>query len=460
MHYTGFDRFVKTRNLKMSLLREKVRIYCSGKMSDTRGMRTITLNEQQQRKVEILNRLEAGTLDAGTAAEILGVGARQVRRLRARFRQEGMVTVIHGNTGRQPTNRTDPAIVERIVALAGREGKYHDLNVCHLQDLLEREEQIVIGRSTLDRLLKAAGVRKPAKPGRRVHRRRRPRRPAEGMLLQIDGSPFAWLEDRGSKAVLMGAIDDATGKVLYLHFRPTEDQTGYLLLLRSVSQRFGLPMSIYHDRHTILRSPKEPTLDEQLAGQPPMSQIQRIMTELGIEAIPAYSPQAKGRIERLWGTLQDRLTKELRLAGITTQEEANAFLSSFLEHYNARFAKEPQDPHDAWVPLPDDLDIAYYFSTCETRTVRSDHCISFKNQLLQLLPGSKGPSLVGQKVSVHVVPEGDICVYHGRRRIPSQPVAASPVRPQEPAKKESRPAKPVDPKAKARQRGWLYGAKY
>jgi transposase len=420
-------------------------------------MRTITLNARQQRRVEILSRLDAGVLDISTAAEMLGVGARQVRRLRARFRQEGMAAVIHGNSGRVPTNGTDPVIIARIAALAGPQGKYHDLNVCHLQELLEREEQIRIGRSTLDRLLKRAGVRQSAKPRPPVHRRRRQRRPAEGMLLQIDGSPFDWLEGRGPKATLLGAIDDATSQVLFLHFRPTEDQIGYLLLLRSVAQRFGLPMSIYHDRHTILRSPKEPTLEEQLAGQPPMSQIQRILAALGIEAIPAYSPQAKGRVERLWGTLQDRLTKELRLAGINTLEDANAFLPRFMERYNARFAKAPQDPQDAWVPLPADLDIAYHFSVCETRTVRADHCISFAGQLLQLLPGPRDPSLVGQKVGVHVVPEGAIYLYHGKRRLAYQPVATPPAKPSEPAEKAPGPAKPVDPSGKARQRAWLFG---
>jgi len=420
-------------------------------------MRTITLNPRQQRRVEILTRLDAGALDVSTAAEMLGVGARQVRRLRERFRQEGMAAVIHGNSGCQPANRTDPASVERIVALAGPQGKYHDLNACHLQELLERDEQMRIGRSTLDRVLKRAGARKPAKSSRPVHRRRRLRRPAEGMLLQIDGSPFDWLEDRGPKAVLIGAIDDATGKVLFLHFRPTEDQIGYLLLLRNIAQGFGLPMSIYHDRHTILRSPKQPTLEEQLAGQPPMSQIQRILAELGIESIPAYSPQAKGRVERLWGTLQDRLTKELRLAGITTLEDANAFLPSFMEHFNARFAQEPQDSHHAWVPLPADLDIAYHFSVRETRTVRADHCISFRGQLLQLLPGPRDPSLVGQKVSVHIVPEGEIYLYHGKRRITCQPVAAPPARPSQPSEEALRLAKPADPKGKARQRAWLFG---
>ena len=420
-------------------------------------MRTITLNTTQQRRVDVLTRLDAGTLDVATAAETLGLGARQVRRLRARLRQEGMAAVIHGNAGRQPANRTDPDLVKQIVALAGPQGKYHHLNVCHLQELLEREEQISIGRSTLDRLLKQAGVRKASRSKRPVHRRRRPRRPAEGMLLQVDSSPFDWLGGRAPKADLTGAIDDATGKVLFLQFRPTEDQIGYLFLLRSIAHDFGLPMSIYHDRHTILRSPKQPTLEEQLAGQTPMSQIQRVMAELGIESIPSYSPQAKGRVERLWRTLQDRLTNELRLADITTLEDANAFLPTFMQRYNARFAKEPQDPHHAWVPLPDDLDIPYYFSTRETRKVRADHCISFNGQLLQLLPDPKGPSLVGHTVAVHTVPEGGIYLYYGKHHIAHQPVVAPPPTAHQQTERTRRPRRPADPKAKARQRAWLFG---
>jgi len=424
-------------------------------------MRTITLNEKQQREVEILTRLQAGALDVATAAELLGVSARHVRRLRAGFRQEGMAALVHGNSGRQPVNRTDPTLQERILALAGPDGKYHDLNGCHLQELLAREEEIVIGRSTLDRMLKQAGVRKPAKTAPPVHRRRRLRRPAEGMLLQIDSSPFAWLEARGAQADLIGAIDDATGKVLFLHFRPSEDQVGYLLLLRSIAQCYGLPMSIYHDRHTILRSPKQATLEEQLAGQTPMSQVQRIMAELGIESIAAGSPQAKGRIERLWNTLQDRLTKELRLAGIADLAPANAFLPGFLDRYNARFAKPARDPQSAWVPLPADLDLPYYFATRETRTVRRDHCISFAGQLLQLLPSPKDPSLVGQRVSVHTVPEGDLYVYHDQHRIAHQSVAPAPPAPRTPAAQPTdatQPAAPPNPpKRTAKQRAWLFG---
>lgn len=406
--------------------------------------------------VEILTRLEAGALEVASAAELLGVSCRQVRRLRDRFRQEGFSAVIHGNTGRAPANRTDPALLQRILGLAGPDGKYHDLNVCHLHDLLHQQEQIPVGRATLDRLLKQAGLRQRAKLSPPVHRRRRLRRPAKGMLLQIDGSPFDWLEGRGPKATLIGAIDDATGKVLFLLFRPSEDQIGYLLLLRTVAVRYGLPMSLYHDRHTILRSPKQPTLEEELAGHRPMSQIQRVMAELGIESIPAHSPQAKGRIERLWGTLQDRLTKELRLAGIRALQEANAFLPGFIDRYNARFAKAPQDPNSAWVPLPAELDLNYYFAIRETRKVRADHCISFSGRLLQLLPSPKDPSLVAESVGVHLVPEGDIYLYHGKRPVPYRQVFSAEAVPPKPLRQPLRQPKPTDPKAAARRRGWLF----
>lgn len=418
-------------------------------------MRTITLSGREQRKAEIVSRLAAGRLDVKMAGEMLGVGERQAYRLQARFRREGLAAVVHGNTGRPASNRTDPALVERIVALAGPGGKYQDLNVSHLQEMLAEVEKIAIGRSTLDRLLSQAGVRHRRRRAKTVHRRRRERRPAEGMLLQIDGSPFAWLEGRGPKGALLGAIDDATGKVLYLHFRPTEDQVGYLLLLRTIARQHGLPMSIYHDRHTILRSPKQATVEDELAGQAPMSQIQRVMADLGIEAIPAYSPQAKGRIERLWGTLQDRLTKELRLAGVDSLEAANAFLPGFIARYNQRFAQAPQDPDSAWVPLPEGLDTSYYFAHRETRTVRADHCISFAGQTLQLLPAAAAPSLVNQKIAVHIVPEGEIYLYHGQQPVPYRPLAAPILAPVVSSRKPL-PAKEPDPQAAARRRAWLY----
>lgn len=276
------------------------------------------LRPEHQRQLAILTRVEAGTLSPAQAAQVLGCSARHLRRLRVRFRNDGPAAVVHGNQGRPAANRLPGAVVARIRALAGPGGPYHDSNASHLHALLAEREGIVLGRSTLDRLLKQERLRRPRRERPAPIRRRRERRSAEGLLVQVDGSFHAWLEDRGPKLCLLGAIDDATGRVLDARFRPTEDQAGYLALLRALCTTYGLPAAIYHDRHTILRSPKRPDLDDELAGTPPMSQVQRILHDLGIEAIAAHSPQAKGRIERLWGTFQDRLVKELRLADIAT----------------------------------------------------------------------------------------------------------------------------------------------
>ena len=279
------------------------------------------------------------------------------------------------------------------------------------------------------------------------------------MLLQVDGSPHAWLEERGPKLALMAAIDDACGTILHAEFRPTEDQAGYLRMFRAIATQHGLPMAVYHDRHTILRSPKEPTLADELAGRPPMSQVQRLLAELGIASITAHSPQAKGRIERLWRTLQDRLLKELRLAGVTTAGEANAFLPGFIARFNARFGQPPADPADAWVPIDAGLDLAYYFAARHPRTARRDHTVAWDGQLYQIRPTALDRPLVGRSINVHVLPEGTICLYDGPRPLAFHACAAPPAelpRPLPPAKKT--PSVPTPrPAATARQRTWLFG---
>lgn len=418
-------------------------------------MRTITLSDTNQRQFDILTRLQSGVLTAARAAELLAISPRHLHRLRAAFAAEGAAALVHGNHGRSPANRIPEAIWEQVRTLAGPRGSYHDFNVCHLQEELARTHDIQVGRSTLDRWLRAEQLRLPRRRRPTPIYRRRERRSAEGMLIQVDGSPHAWLEDRGPKLCLLGAIDDATGKVLYAHFRPTEDQVGYLLLFRTLCQTHGRPLAVYHDRHTILRSPKRPDLDDELAGTPPQSQIQRLLTELDIEAIPAHSPQAKGRIERLWGTFQDRLTKELRLAGVRTIEAANAFLPDFLTRYNARFAHPAADPTPAWVPLPAACDLAYYFAAREHRRVRTDHTLAWYGQCFQIARQRTAPSLAGQAVTVHVVPEGDVHVYAGTQRLSYTVVERTRAHPTPWSR--AAPPKTPDPAVRARRRAWLFG---
>ena len=418
-------------------------------------MRTIILSDTDQRQFEILTRLQAGTVSASQAAELLALSPRQLRRLKAAVAAEGAAALVHKNHGRTPANRIPDAVWEQVRTLAGPGGPYADFNVCHLQEELARTHGLELGRSTLDRWLRHEHLRPPRHRRASPIYRRRERRRAEGMLVQVDGSPHAWLEDRGPRLCLLGAIDDATGKVLYAHFRPTEDQIGYLSLFRSLCQTHGRPLAVYHDRHTILLSPKRPDLDDELAGTPPQSQIQRVLAELGIEAIPAHSPQAKGRIERLWGTFQDRLTKELRVVGVATSEAANAFLPDFLTRYNARFAHPAADPTPAWRPLPADFDLGYCFAAREHRRVRADHTIAWYGQCLQLVRERMAPSLAGQAVTVHLVPEGDLFVYAGRERL-SYTVSER-VRPQAAKKARATPRQAPDPAAQARRRAWLFG---
>lgn len=391
-------------------------------------MGTITLSDQQQRRVDILVRLAAGKLTTADAARLLHRTERQVRRMKLAFQQKGMAAGVHGNTGRKPSNKTDAVTCEKLHELAGPKGVYKEYNTCHLAEVLARDHDLLLGRATLDRVLLAEGLRKRKRPGEHIVRKRRKRRAAEGTMLQIDGSPHRWLGESRPALCLLGAIDDATGKIAALVFRPTEDQAGYLMLLRKIATEHGLPESIYHDKHTILRSPKEATLDDELAGRKPRSQVGRILDLLGIESIAAHSPQAKGRVERLWGTLQDRLTKELATAAVTTIEAASAFLPEFISRFNVTFAREPANKECAWIALEPDMDLDYYFSTMETRIVKADNTVPFLAQTLQLLPDRRGPSVTGQDVEVHQLPDSTLLIYRNRKRIAHKKLAAAPAK--------------------------------
>jgi len=293
-----------------------------------------------------------------------------------------------------------------------------------------------------------------------VKRMQRERKSAEGMMLQTDASPHDWLEGRAPEMALLGAIDDATGKVVYARFRPSEDQIGYLLMLRTVALTYGLPHILYHDRHTILRSPKQATIEDELAGRRPQSQIQRIIAQLGITSIPALSPQAKGRIERLWQTFQDRLIKEMRLASIDSLEKANLFLESFIPAYHQRFAKPARDPQPAWRALPPQLDLDRLFSTAVERKVKADHTISYRGLGLQILRSKEQPCLVACKVMVHCTPETTLHLYHKETKLEYRlldQASPAPLRTAPKAVGVAKTPKPSDPNARRRRNAYLFG---
>ena len=269
----------------------------------------LTMRDTQ--RVEAIQAVMDHRITVIEAARVLELSPRQVWRLQSGMRARGIEAAIHGNRGRKPWNRSDDEMWEEILTLV-RE-RYTNINDLHLKEILEREHEIVVGRESLRRKLRGVGLGPKQKRRPRKCRSRRERKAAAGMMLQIDASPHDWLEGRGPRLTLVGAKDDATSFGWH-RFVEAETTWAYLSLMREIFLSAGLPLSLYSDRHDIFHSPRQPTIIEQLNDERPLTQFGRAMDALGITIIPAYSPQAKGRIERQWGVFQDRLVVELRLA--------------------------------------------------------------------------------------------------------------------------------------------------
>jgi len=390
-------------------------------------MRGLTLNQKEQARLVVLNRVLEKKLDIGEAALVLGLSERHVWRILVAYRKEGAAALAHANRGRKPANTIPEEVKIRVSELA--EGPYARVNHSHLTELVEEREGIMLSRSTVRRILVAAGLKSPRRCRPPKHRCRRQRYPQEGMLLQIDGSRHDWLEGRGPFLSLLAAIDDATGTVPHALFRDEEDAQGYFLLLRGIIERKGIPLALYSDRHGIFqRSLKEPeSLEEQLAGKREPTQFGRALRELGIQSILALSPQAKGRIERLYGTLQDRLVSELRLAGASTLEEANRVLWHFLPRFNARFGVPPAQDGSAYRQPDPGLCLDGVLCFKYRRTVARDNTARFAGRTLQLLPGPDRLSYAQARVEVQERLDGSLVVTYQGRSIASQEAPLAPV---------------------------------
>lgn len=387
-------------------------------------MNEVTLNNKEQKRLLVLNEVMAGRLTGWEAAEMLGLSLRHTRRLLAAYRREGAVALAHGNRGRVPSNKL-PEEVEREIVRLARDG-YHDYNDSHFTEELGEYHKVHYSRSTIRRVRRRHGLRSPRKRRAPRHRRRRQRYPQTGMLLQVDGSKHDWLEGRGPWLTLHAAIDDATNEVPWAVFREEEDATGYLLLLHHVSQTHGLPLALYADRHTIFQSPKQASLAEQLAGQEPRSHLGRLLDRVDIQLIGARSPQAKGRVERLFGTFQDRLVKELRRGGATTLEEANQILRTYLPRFNRRFMKPPAQAGSAYRSPLTQAEANDTFCFTYGRTVAADHTISVSGHTIQLsIP--KRYRLAGQRIELRHRMDGRLAVfYKGQKLTMIQPAELGP----------------------------------
>jgi transposase len=372
-------------------------------------METFTMSRKEVPRAGLLKALVAGKVTNAQGAAALCLSIRQVQRLRVRFQAEGVPGLLHRSRGRPARRHLAAPVLAQIDTLLYT--RYKDFNDCHATEKLREVEGLRVSRESVRQRRRALGL--PAKHRRRPrqHRHRRTPEARQGQLVQVDGSPFAWLEGRGPTMTLLGAIDDATSTVLALHFRPTEDLHGYAVVFQQLFTQYGLPLAVYGDRINILvRNDAHWSLPEQLRGTQDPTHLGRVLKDLGIGYLEAGSPEAKGRIERLWRTLQDRLTSELRLHHISTPEGANAFLPAFLADLNPRFTREPADAAPAWRPAPRDLPLV--LSCRYTRQVARDNTVRLGPRWLQLPPGPQHRSYAGGRVELRELLDGRLVVLH------------------------------------------------
>ncbi len=388
---------------------------------------TITLDGRTQQRIYVLNHVLAGELTAEQAGQVLKLSVRQVRRLLDRYRGAGAGGLVHGNRGRSPGHRIGDELRGRLVELATT--TYAGINRAHLAELLAEREGLVVPARTLRRILAEASVgpvltRRPAR-----HRRRRERMAREGQMVQTDGSRHQWFGPDEPFATLIGVVDDATNRLTGATFRAAEDAAGYFTALAQTAARYGLPGTVYSDRHGIFIADRNraPTLAEQLAGKRSLTQVGRALDEARIGWIGAHSAPAKGRVERTWGTLQGRLVAELRLETITTVEDANAFLPRFLDRYNERFAVPPSEPEPAWRSWPEGLTAESVFCFHYPRRVARDATISWADGPLALPRPADGRSWAGRSVVLQERLDGSLWVSHGGLCLPLRAAPDDPI---------------------------------
>lgn len=373
------------------------------------------MSQNELQRVKVIENAVQGRITVAEASGLLQLSTRQVKRLKARYQADEVDWVRHGNRGRPRPWAVSEAIQKRIVELART--KYAGFNDSHLTEKLVEVEKIAVSRETVRRLLRQAKLHSPQRRRARKYRARRERKPRLGMMVLTDASREDWLEGRGPALTLIGYQDDATGQMLACAFQlEHEDTLGYLRQLRALVETYGVPLSLYRDQHgTFQRNDKHWTIEEQMAGRQTPTQLGRVLEELGIQSIRALSPQAKGRIERLWKTFQDRLKSELRLSGAATLQQANAVLASFRQDYNRRFGVAAREAANDFRPLSKKLNGDRLFSLRYERVVGKDHVIEFGARSIQLPAAQGQQGYAGARVELSHQLNGELHVWHGQQ---------------------------------------------
>jgi transposase len=358
----------------------------------------INMSRKQLKAAHVMRKYNEGLMSRKATAEALGLSERQITRLGKGMREEGETALIHKNTGRKPSHALSNDVKERIIKIRDKEG-YTKCNHQHFQELLERNHGIIISYSALYKLLKEAGVESPKKRRQMKKHRRRKRKAHFGELLQLDATPYDWFE-LGTKQAMHASIDDATGKITGLYMTENECLQGYFSVMRQTIIGYGVPLSAYSDKHTIFRSPLTEKKQE-LGEEANLTQFGRALSEFGINLIHAHSPQAKGRVERLWETLQSRLPVEFKLKGITTIEAANRFLAEeFIDIFNNQFSVEAE-AESIFVPYTHPEKIDDILCVKETRKTDNAGNFSFRGQRFKVL--DEGYPLIPAKAEIDVL---------------------------------------------------------
>jgi transposase len=401
---------------------------------------TLTMNRKERNRITIMAGVKAKVLSQVQAAELLGLSYRQAKRVWQRYQDQGDAGLVHRLRGK-PGLRHKPLPLRVQVLARCAEERYADFGPTLLAEELAKEG-LVVDHDTLRRWLLAAGNR-TVRRRRQQHRQWRERKPCFGAMVQLDGSHHDWFEGRRGKCVLMVMVDDATNRIRVRFFEEETTRASYDLLEGWVRQN-GLLGALYVDRDSIYRCEGQSSVADQLAGRERQTQFGRAMGQLGVELILANSPQAKGRVERMNGVLQDRLVKALRLAGIDDLESANRFLEeTFLREFNRRFERVAASPLDAHRGVPRNLDEVLSWE--EERVVQRDWTVACEGQWYQLDRQHEALSLSGRKVVVRTLRDGQVqLVYRGRKlkwkQLPKRPARVQPSTPSKPVRAIKPPA--------------------
>jgi hypothetical protein len=389
------------------------------------GKDIIIMRQKELKRLHVIHKVIEGKLTQVEAAVILLLSERQICRIVKRIREEGDKGIQHRSRGRESGRRLPKKLKDRVIELYLQ--RYKGFGPTFTAEKLFEIDAIDLSKETVRKWLIEAGQwQRGHKP--RTHRQWRERKWHCGQMVQMDGSHHDWFEGRRPKCVLMGYIDDATGRI-FCRFYEYEGTIPAMDSFKRYIREYGIPISVYFDKHTIYKSPAEPSIEDEINGTEPLSEFGRALRELGVDLIHAHSPQAKGRVERMFNTLQDRLVKEMTLRGIHTIEEANRYLKSYLSSHNKRFAVKPKEQNDLHRDVPKGFNLDKILCIRTERTLRNDSTIAHNGKLYQIQEAVRSKKLfVEERVN------GTMLITHNDARLKFKEITARPEKQQKPVR--------------------------